>query len=187
MDAMDDASGSAGATPAETNQMVLDNLLPALLQTFLLVLLGAATGWWQLMPPAAGDTLGAYTSKFALPALIIKQMAALDLGDCSVGLLAGMLLAKLAVGALVGTFLSHFSPISPTFLSFCLIFLPRFAHCFPHQYVKFRSILSLMQFSQLSLKTLSFFSQQSSRCASLRAAKGVAGSAAGRWQRSFAC
>lgn len=97
-----DASGS-GAQTSDTNQMVLDNLLPALLQTFCLVFLGAATGWWKLMPPMAGDVLGAYTSKFALPALIIKQMASLNLGDCSVELLVGMLCAKLAVGVLVAS------------------------------------------------------------------------------------
>ena len=96
------SSGGGGGSAASTNQMVLDNLLPALLQTFALVLLGAASNYYSLIPPMAGDTLGAYTAKFALPALIFRQMAKLNLGDCSIMLLVGMLISKLAVAILVG-------------------------------------------------------------------------------------
>jgi|EP01046_Picozoa_sp_COSAG06_P027424 predicted permease len=95
------SSGGGGGSAASTNQMVLDNLLPAILQTFALVLLGAASNYYSLIPPTAGDTLGAYTAKFALPALIFRQMAVLNLGDCSIMLLVGMLISKLAVAILV--------------------------------------------------------------------------------------
>ena len=92
------ASGSGGD---DTGQMLLENLVPALAQTFALVLLGVLTARFSLLPPHAGETLGAYTAKFALPALIFTAMSTLNLGDASMGLLAGMCGAKLALGVLV--------------------------------------------------------------------------------------
>ena len=92
------ASGSGGD---DTGQMLLENLVPALAQTFALVLLGVLTARFSLLPPHAGETLGAYTAKFALPALIFTAMSTLNLGDASMGLLAGMCGAKLALAVVV--------------------------------------------------------------------------------------
>ena len=99
---MADGAGSSSAPDGATaSEVDLDKLLPAILQTFALVLLGAAANMYSLVPPRAGETLGAYTAKFALPALIFRQIATLKLGECSFRLLVGMLIAKLAVAVLV--------------------------------------------------------------------------------------
>eukprot|EP01043_Picozoa_sp_COSAG02_P036146 COSAG02_NODE_2631_length_8391_cov_16.487096_1_plen_805_part_00 len=97
---MSDA-GSSSSTMDGLASVDLGRLLPAILQTFALVLLGAVANQYSLVPPAAAEALGAYTAKFALPALIFRQIAQLQLGACSPGLLMGMLVAKVAVAVLV--------------------------------------------------------------------------------------
>lgn len=97
---MSDPTGSSSAMGGATSAN-LDGLLPAILKTFALVLLGAGANLYSLVPPAAADTLGAYTAKFALPALIFRQIAKLQLGACSGGLVMGMLIAKSVVAILV--------------------------------------------------------------------------------------
>ena len=90
--------------------LVLDNLLPALLQIFLLVLAGHISASYDMMPPGTLSVLGRWCSTFAQPALILNAIAKLDLGQANVGVLTGMLIAKVAVALLVYVIALYFAP-----------------------------------------------------------------------------
>jgi predicted permease len=98
------SSGSGGGQTDTEPAVLLNNLLPALLQTFAVVLLGYVSARWRLLPAGSDTVLGAYTATFALPALIFQNMASLNLGQASVGLLLGVLAAKSAVAIVVALF-----------------------------------------------------------------------------------
>ena len=90
-----------GASPEVSSAMLLDNLLPVLMQTFAQVLLGYVAACRNLMPAAGTNGLGRFAAAFALPALVFKNMAVLNLGAASVGLVLGLLAAKGAVAVIV--------------------------------------------------------------------------------------
>jgi hypothetical protein len=94
-------SESSGATAGDSNAMLLENLLPVLMQTFAQVLLGYLAARRKLMPPAGTGGLGRFAAAFALPALVFQNMAVLNLGAASVGLVLGLLAAKGIVAAIV--------------------------------------------------------------------------------------
>ena len=96
--------GPRSASPEDSSAMLLDNLLPVLMQTFAQVLLGyvaACRKTRNLMPAAGTNGLGRFAAAFALPALVFKNMAVLNLGAASVGLVLGLLAAKGAVAVIV--------------------------------------------------------------------------------------
>jgi predicted permease len=100
------SSGSGG----DQEQVLFDNLVPALLQTCTLVLLGYGSNRYDLLPANSAATLGAFAATFALPALCFLSMAELDLGNASIGLPLGMLAAKASVALLVGLLTLYLAP-----------------------------------------------------------------------------
>jgi predicted permease len=100
------SSGSSG----DQEQVLFDNLVPALLQTCTLVLLGYGSNRYDLMPIHSASVLGAFAATFALPALCFLSMAELDLGNASIGLPLGMLAAKVSVALLVGLLTLYLAP-----------------------------------------------------------------------------
>ena len=66
------SSSSSGGGGGPGDEILLDNLLPALLQTAAVVLVGCLSARSSVLPAGANKVLGAYTTTFALPALILK-------------------------------------------------------------------------------------------------------------------
>ncbi|XP_036400526.1 integral membrane protein GPR155 isoform X2 [Megalops cyprinoides] len=81
--------------------MSIDRLFPALLECFGIILCGYAAGRGGVITPAQAKGLGNFVSKFALPALLFKNMVLLDFGNVVWSFLWSILVAKVAVFAIV--------------------------------------------------------------------------------------
>lgn len=82
--------------------LLLDNLVPVLMQTFTLVMMGYIAARRKIMPPAGASGLGRFAATFALSASVLQNIATLNLGAASPGVVLGLLAAKCAVAAIVG-------------------------------------------------------------------------------------
>ncbi|TNM99458.1 hypothetical protein fugu_012491 [Takifugu bimaculatus] len=89
-------AGSAAVPP-----MSIDKLFPALLECFGIILCGYIAGRADLITESQAKGLGNFVSKFALPALLFKNMVLLDFGDVIWAFLWSVLVAKVAVFVLV--------------------------------------------------------------------------------------
>ncbi|KAM8856063.1 lysosomal cholesterol signaling protein [Spinachia spinachia] len=89
--------GSSGLTPS----MSIDKLLPALLECFGIILCGYIAGRANIITSAQAKGLGNFVSKFALPALLFKNMVLLDFRDVIWPFLWSILIAKAAVFVVV--------------------------------------------------------------------------------------
>ncbi|KAI9519627.1 hypothetical protein NQZ68_026832 [Dissostichus eleginoides] len=81
--------------------MSIDKLFPALLECFGIILCGYIAGRADIITQSQAKGLGAFVSKFALPALLFKNMVLLDFGDVIWAFLWSVLVAKVTVFALV--------------------------------------------------------------------------------------
>ena len=89
---------------------LLENLLPALLETMSIVLLGyvsARAGW---TPRAVTAGLGRFAASYSLPALCFLSIAQLNIAKADPMFLLGMLIAKGSVAALVGLLTAYLTP-----------------------------------------------------------------------------
>uniref|UniRef100_A0A8C6PWU0 G protein-coupled receptor 155a n=1 Tax=Nothobranchius furzeri TaxID=105023 RepID=A0A8C6PWU0_NOTFU len=77
--------------------MSIDKLLPALLECFGIILCGYIAGRTNIITPTQAKGLGNFVSKFALPALLFKNMVLLDFGDVIWPFLWSILVAKVCV------------------------------------------------------------------------------------------
>ncbi|XP_062422436.1 lysosomal cholesterol signaling protein isoform X1 [Pungitius pungitius] len=91
------AGGPAAAGP----HMSIDKLFPALLECFGIILCGYTAGRADIITQSQAKGLGNFVSKFALPALLFKNMVLLDFGNVIWAFLWSVLVAKVAVFALV--------------------------------------------------------------------------------------
>ncbi|XP_019743699.1 integral membrane protein GPR155-like isoform X2 [Hippocampus comes] len=89
--------GGAGAGP----HMSIDKLFPALLECFGIILCGYIAGRADVITENQAKGLGNFVSKFALPALLFKNMVLLEFGDVIWSFLWSILVAKVAVFTLV--------------------------------------------------------------------------------------
>ncbi|XP_056902638.1 integral membrane protein GPR155 isoform X1 [Takifugu flavidus] len=89
-------AGSAAVPP-----MSIDKLFPALLECFGIILCGYIAGRADVITESQAKGLGNFVSKFALPALLFKNMVLLDFGDVIWAFLWSVLVAKVAVFVLV--------------------------------------------------------------------------------------
>lgn len=89
--------GAASATP----HMSIDKLFPALLECFGIIMCGYIAGRADVITENQAKGLGNFVSKFALPALLFKNMVLLDFGNVIWSFLWSVLIAKVAVFALV--------------------------------------------------------------------------------------
>ncbi|KAF6717740.1 Integral membrane protein GPR155 [Oryzias melastigma] len=92
----DSLAGSAAAP-----HMSIDKLFPALLECFGIILCGYIAGRADIITEGQAKGLGNFVSKFALPALLFKNMVLLDFGDVIWAFLWSVLVAKVAVFLLV--------------------------------------------------------------------------------------
>lgn len=77
--------------------MSIDKLLPALLECFGIILCGYIAGRANIITSNQAKGLGNFVSKFALPALLFKNMVLLDFGNVIWPFLWSILVAKLCV------------------------------------------------------------------------------------------
>ncbi|XP_052421484.1 integral membrane protein GPR155-like isoform X1 [Carassius gibelio] len=77
--------------------MSIDKLLPALLECFGIILCGYIAGRTNIIPATQAKGLGSFVSKFALPALLFKNMVLLDFGDVIWPFFFSILVAKVSV------------------------------------------------------------------------------------------
>ena len=79
----------------------VDNLFPAIAQSFAVILIGYFFGRFNIIPPSEARTIGVLVGRLALPALLFKNLAILDLTTISWPFMAGILIAKLSVFVVV--------------------------------------------------------------------------------------
>uniref|UniRef100_A0A8C3ATM5 G protein-coupled receptor 155 n=1 Tax=Cyclopterus lumpus TaxID=8103 RepID=A0A8C3ATM5_CYCLU len=90
-----------GADMDSSPSMSIDKLLPALLECFGIILCGYIAGRANIITPTQAKGLGSFVSKFALPALLFKNMVLLDFGNVIWPFLWSILIAKVTVFVLV--------------------------------------------------------------------------------------
>lgn len=93
----DEAPDSVALSPA----MSIDKLFPALLECFGIILCGYIAGRANIITPTQAKGLGNFVSKFALPALLFKNMVLLDFGNVVWSFLWSILIAKVSVFVVV--------------------------------------------------------------------------------------
>ncbi|XP_013387378.1 integral membrane protein GPR155 isoform X2 [Lingula anatina] len=71
-----------------------NNLYPAIVQCFVIILCGYIAGRFNLIGKLQGKGIGTYVSTFALPALLFKSMATLNFSEVNWKFLASILIAK---------------------------------------------------------------------------------------------
>ncbi|XP_042350026.1 integral membrane protein GPR155 [Plectropomus leopardus] len=82
---------------ALSSSMSIDKLLPALLECFGIILCGYIAGRANIITSTQAKGLGNFVSKFALPALLFKNMVLLDFGNVIWPFLWSILIAKVSV------------------------------------------------------------------------------------------
>lgn len=93
--------GSPDFTALSSSSMSIDKLFPALLECFGIILCGYIAGRANIITSTQAKGLGNFVSKFALPALLFKNMVLLDFGDVIWAFLWSVLVAKVGVCASV--------------------------------------------------------------------------------------
>lgn len=86
---------------ALSGTMSIDKLFPALLECFGIILCGYIAGRANIITSTQAKGLGNFVSKFALPALLFKNMVLLDFGNVIWPFLWGILIAKVTVFVIV--------------------------------------------------------------------------------------
>uniref|UniRef100_A0A673CX74 G protein-coupled receptor 155b n=1 Tax=Sphaeramia orbicularis TaxID=375764 RepID=A0A673CX74_9TELE len=86
---------------AAVPHMSIDKLFPALLECFGIILCGYIAGRADIITESQAKGLGNFVSKFALPALLFKNMVLLDFGNVIWAFLWSVLVAKVTVFVLV--------------------------------------------------------------------------------------
>ncbi|XP_038576450.1 LOW QUALITY PROTEIN: integral membrane protein GPR155 [Micropterus salmoides] len=88
-------------SPALSSTMSIDKLFPALLECFGIILCGYIAGRANIITSTQAKGLGNFVSKFALPALLFKNMVLLDFGNVIWPFLWSILIAKVSVFVIV--------------------------------------------------------------------------------------
>ncbi|KAM9804862.1 lysosomal cholesterol signaling protein [Neosynchiropus ocellatus] len=97
MDGPANRSLSQDAPSPFSSNMSIDRLLPALLECFGIILCGYIAGRTGVITSSQAKGLGNFVSKFALPALLFKNMVLLDFGNVIWPFLWSVLIAKVSV------------------------------------------------------------------------------------------
>nr|XP_046260103.1 integral membrane protein GPR155 [Scatophagus argus]XP_046260104.1 integral membrane protein GPR155 [Scatophagus argus]XP_046260105.1 integral membrane protein GPR155 [Scatophagus argus] len=84
-----------------SSTMSIDKLFPALLECFGIILCGYIAGRTNIITCTQAKGLGNFVSKFALPALLFKNMVLLDFGNVIWPFLWSILIAKVCVFVIV--------------------------------------------------------------------------------------
>ncbi|XP_068184580.1 lysosomal cholesterol signaling protein [Antennarius striatus] len=88
-------------SPAQSDTMSIDKLLPALLECFGIILCGYIAGRTNIITSTQAKGLGSFVANFALPAVLFKNMVLLDFGNVIWPFLWSILVAKVCVFVIV--------------------------------------------------------------------------------------
>ena len=86
---------------AMAGEINIENLFPAIVQAFVIILIGYLFGRFRVVEPTEARSISTLVGKLALPALLAKNLLVLDLSTVSWRFLASILIAKLAIFVLV--------------------------------------------------------------------------------------
>ena len=75
----------------------INKLFPAIAQSFAVILIGYLFGRFKIIPPNEAKSINILVGKLALPALLFKNLAILDLTTISWPFMAGILISKSVV------------------------------------------------------------------------------------------
>ena len=75
----------------------VNNLFPSIAQSFVIILIGYLFGRFKIISPSDSHSIGSFVGKLALPALLFKNLAVIDLKSVSWCLIAGILIAKAVI------------------------------------------------------------------------------------------
>lgn len=81
--------------------VTIDNLYPAIVQCFAIILCGYIAGRMNLITSSQGKGIGTFVSKFCLPALLFKNMCTLDFSVVNWMFLLSVLISKSAIFIMV--------------------------------------------------------------------------------------
>ena len=84
-------------TNATSVKVSFDNLYPAILECFIIILLGYVAGRTSLIGVSQSKGIGTFVSSFCLPALLFKSMCELKFEQVNWTFLGSILIAKTAV------------------------------------------------------------------------------------------
>lgn len=88
---------STGPSVTDSSSPSVSNLFPAIAQSFAVIIIGYVFGYFKIIPPSEARSIGTLVGKLALPALLFKNLAILDLSAISWSFLGGMLIAKFSL------------------------------------------------------------------------------------------
>ncbi|XP_066431916.1 lysosomal cholesterol signaling protein isoform X1 [Eleutherodactylus coqui] len=91
------ALGDLANTTNGSTSMSINRLFPALLECFGIIMCGYIAGRANVITATQAKGLGNYVSRFALPALLFKNMVVLDFTDVNWSFLYSILIAKASV------------------------------------------------------------------------------------------
>lgn len=94
---MTDIANTTNGSPS----MSINRLFPALLECFGIIMCGYIAGRANIITPTQAKGLGNYVSRFALPALLFKNMVVLNFSDVNWSFLYSILIAKASVFIIV--------------------------------------------------------------------------------------
>lgn len=83
------------------NTVSIDNLYPAIVQCFAIILFGYMAGRMNIVSTSQGKGIGTFVSKFCLPALLFQNMCTLDFSVVDWKFLSSVLISKSLIFALV--------------------------------------------------------------------------------------
>ncbi|ESO88023.1 hypothetical protein LOTGIDRAFT_126759 [Lottia gigantea] len=92
---------SNNATNGTSTQIDFDNLYPAILQCFVIILFGYIAGRVGVITSSQGKGIGAFVSKFCLPALLFQNMCQLKFSEVNWYFLGSIVIAKTCVFIIV--------------------------------------------------------------------------------------
>ena len=72
----------------------ISNLFPTIGRIFAVIILGYTLGKFKIITQRSGNAVGVIAGKIALPALLLQNMATLNLNEINWKFMAGMLLAR---------------------------------------------------------------------------------------------
>lgn len=87
--------------PSAPGSLSIDNLYPAIIQCFAIILAGYIAGRANLISQAQGKGIGVFVGKFCLPALLFRSMVELNFSQVNWLFLLGIAVSKSVVFVVV--------------------------------------------------------------------------------------
>ena len=92
---------STTGAPDTDGSLSIDNLYPAIIQCFVIIMAGYIGGRVGLISPSQGKGIGVFVGKFCLPALLFRNMVLLNFSQVNWYFLLGITISKSSVFVIV--------------------------------------------------------------------------------------